>query len=163
MSAFVEQVLATHLTPEPAGTNVATTHLSLLPIVYVTDMARSRAFYQALGCTVRHQGQMWSELLISTETLALHYVDKLPEPGPKQVALAFNSRVPLEEVVTQLEAAGVPLPHDIADEAFGRSLLIVDPDGLTLQINEHDPDLYSESRPITFSRKLIGQCLRYIC
>jgi len=30
-----------------------------------------------------------------------------------------------------------------AFEAFGRSLLLHDPDGLPLQINEHDPDLYA--------------------
>ncbi len=142
LSAFVEQVLASYLTPEPASA-IDTAHpLSLLPIVYVTDMARSLTFYQALGCTVGHQGQMWSELQMGPETIALHYTGKLPEPGPKQVELAFNSRITLEDIVAQLVAAGVPLPHDITDEAFGRSLLIVDPDGLPLQINEHDPDLH---------------------
>jgi hypothetical protein len=29
------------------------------------------------------------------------------------------------------------------DEAFGRSLVVTDPDGLEIQINEHDHELYT--------------------
>lgn len=49
--------------------------------------------------------------------------------------------VPEEELMTQLTAAGISIENDIVDEAFGRSLLLRDPDGLPLQINEHDPAL----------------------
>lgn len=45
--------------------------------------------------------------------------------------------------MAQLQAAGVAVEHEIADEAFGRSLRLRGPDGLPLQINEHDPDLYA--------------------
>lgn len=31
----------------------------------------------------------------------------------------------------------------IADEAFGRFMQVVDPDGLVLQVQEHDPSLYT--------------------
>lgn len=59
------------------------------------------------------------------------------------VELAFATHVRLETVMAQLQAAGVAVEHEIADEAFGRSLRLRGPDGLPLQINEHDPDLYA--------------------
>jgi hypothetical protein len=43
---------------------------------------------------------------------------------------------PLEEVATRL-----PLHRGIADEAFGRSVVVRDPDGTLIQVNEHDPDI----------------------
>jgi hypothetical protein len=50
---------------------------------------------------------------------------------------------PLADIMTALQNAGVTLTNEIVDEAFGRSLTIYDPDGLPIQINEHDPELYS--------------------
>ena len=44
---------------------------------------------------------------------------------------------PLERI-----AELVPLARGIADEAFGRSLVLVDPNGLEIQVNEHDRELY---------------------
>ncbi|MDE0527231.1 MAG: hypothetical protein OXH85_00800 [Truepera sp.] len=41
-----------------------------------------------------------------------------------------------------LAGLGITPLGNIADEAFGRSLLLGDPAGLTIQINEHDPELY---------------------
>ncbi len=31
----------------------------------------------------------------------------------------------------------------IADEAFGRSIVLQDPNGLQIQVNEHDRELYA--------------------
>lgn len=141
LSAFVENVLAGYLSPETADSPQSAPLLKLLPIVYVTDMDRSLSFYQALGFSLKQKGSMWSELQLGEETLALHFAEQLPTTKTKQVELAFTSQAPLEAIVAHLQAAGISLPHEIADEAFGRSLLIVDPDGLPIQINEHDPDL----------------------
>jgi hypothetical protein len=53
--------------------------------------------------------------------------------------LALVARGRLEDVqVSDADALARP----IADEAFGRSLLLRDPDGLTLQVNEHDHELH---------------------
>jgi hypothetical protein len=50
--------------------------------------------------------------------------------------------------VERLRAAGVPLERDIADESFGRSIRLRDPDGLPISVNERDPDLERrEARP----------------
>ena len=44
---------------------------------------------------------------------------------------------PLEAV-----AGLAPPARGIADEAFGRSLILEDPNGLQIQVNEHDRELY---------------------
>ena len=140
LSQFVQEALDAHL----SETDHSPPHalLTPLPIVYVTDMERSLQFYRALGCETHHAGQMWSELRLGPARLALHATNALPS-GPLRVALAFATHVRLEALITQLNDAGITIKNEIADEAFGRSLLIYDPDGLPLQINEHDPDLYA--------------------
>ena len=49
---------------------------------------------------------------------------------------------PLEKVAARLAAAGFPA-GPIMDENFGRSMVVHDPDGAAVQINEHHPELYT--------------------
>jgi len=143
LSTFVENALTSYLA-YLKGTLIhdEDSVLTPLPIVYVMDMARSLTFYQALGATVKNQGNMWSELRFGAAALALHLVDSVSHEG-QQIALAMTAQRPLEFILTTLQQAGIEPPQEIVDEAFGRSLTIHDPDGLPIQINEHDPDLYS--------------------
>lgn len=146
LSKFVENALRARLqasksTPEltPLPEQPA---LSLLPIVYVTDIQRSAQFYGALGGTVLSQSGMWAQLRLGGCHLALHRVKQGDGPSDR-MALAMTAQQPLEQIRDDLRSAGVTPASDIVDEAFGRSLLIHDPDGLPIQINEHDLDLYS--------------------
>ena len=145
LSVFVENALTAYLA---AGQDVAEAAgeedglVSPLPIVYVTDMARSLAFYEALGAAVKNGGAVWSELRFGTAALALHLADSLPQGG-QRLALAMAAQRPLEAIITTLQKANIELTQEIVDEAFGRSLTVHDPDGLPIQINEHDPGLYS--------------------
>jgi predicted enzyme related to lactoylglutathione lyase len=112
-------------------------------IRYVRDVARARGFYQALG--LRHEystrptrkgSVMWTELTGDGGMLALH---QLPEDGPHaSFELCFEAGEPLEDVVGRLRAAGYELETEIVDESFGRSFQVRDPEGLLLQVNEHD-------------------------
>lgn len=144
LSKFVEEALQKHLEDnmDTSPQTVKSASLSLMPIVYVTDMAQSLRFYKALGLTAKNEGQVWSELRLGENALALHYTSEISKGAP-QVGLAMVAHQPLETIIAQLEAGGIILEHEIADEAFGRSLLIYDPDRLPIQINEHDPELYS--------------------
>ena len=119
--------------------------MTLMPIVYVTDMAASTAFYAALGgeLSLSSRSDSWNELKLGGAILALHAAERLPEDRACGLELAFNSAEPLETLADRLRTSGVPLYRDITDEAFGRSLLVQDPDGLLIQINEHDADLYT--------------------
>jgi catechol 2,3-dioxygenase-like lactoylglutathione lyase family enzyme len=104
----------------------------LMPIVYVQDMDASIAFYERLGFAPKSRGEMWSELNAGNgAVLALH---KAPADVVGRVELALVAQEPLERVAEIVE------PHrGIADEAFGRSLLVRDPNGMSIQVNEHDP------------------------
>ena len=139
LSVLVEKALLAYTNDEKTA---VATDMTPMPIIYVTDMSRSLQFYQALGLTLHHQGSVWSELRQGSSILALHLTTTQPS-GPQQVGLAFVAHQPLEAIVAQLAKAGITPPSEIADEAFGRSLLLYDPDGLAIQINEHDPELHA--------------------
>jgi hypothetical protein len=49
---------------------------------------------------------------------------------------------PLETVAARLTAAGFH-PDSPVDESWGRSMSVRDPEGMLVQVNEHDPDLYA--------------------
>ena len=111
--------------------------LNLITIVYVTDMRRSFDFYSSLGFSGKlPEGEMtvWLPMKLGTVPLALHSVAELEAGG--QVGIALNAE-DLEAVANALEELGVPIIRPIQAEAFGRSLVIRDPDGLLIQINEH--------------------------
>jgi catechol 2,3-dioxygenase-like lactoylglutathione lyase family enzyme len=119
--------------------------VKLMPIVYVTEMGRAIDFYTALGLQAHHADRsgMWTELSMGDAVLALHRVPVLPNTADRRMELAFVCTEPLEALTARLKAASVPLERDIADEAFGRSILLRDPDGMLIQINEHDLELYT--------------------
>lgn len=65
-----------------------------------------------------------------------------PPRSAGTVELALVTDEPLEEVARRLDAAGYDY-EPIADEAFGRFMQVVDPDGLLVQLQEHDPSIYT--------------------
>src|SRR5262249_41071293 len=109
----------------------------LMPIVYVHDMDESVAFYERLGLEADNQGrsEMWTELKASEGALLALHAAMGGDRG--RVELAMGATEPLERI-----AGLAPVARGIADEAFGRSLVLVDPNGLQIQVNEHDPELY---------------------
>jgi catechol 2,3-dioxygenase-like lactoylglutathione lyase family enzyme len=141
LSQYVADALAAFTGPVEVPMSTDFTPLTMMPILYVTDMETSLRFYEGLGFTIKNKGVMWSELRLGAGTLALHYTETLP-PQPSRIALAFVTHISLEELIADLQANAIHIPYEIADEAFGRSLLLVDPDDNQIQINEHDPDLY---------------------
>jgi catechol 2,3-dioxygenase-like lactoylglutathione lyase family enzyme len=107
----------------------------LMPIVYVGDMDESVAYYEGLGFDARSRSAHWSTLDAGDGALlALHAADG---DTVGRVELALVADEPLERLV-----GAMPVARGIADEAFGRSLVLRDPNGLQIQVNEHDPELY---------------------
>lgn len=60
----------------------------------------------------------------------------------RRVQLCLVAEESLERIVERLTAAGIDTVDGITDDEFGRSLRVTDPDGLVLQINEQDRELY---------------------
>lgn len=121
--------------------------MRLMPIVYVSDMGKAMDFYSALGLTtdVTDRAAMWAEMQLGDGILALHRSDPQlrHEVRASRLELAFVATQPLELLVERLIATGIALERNITDEGFGRSIMVKDPDGLMIQINEHDRELYT--------------------
>lgn len=113
-----------------------------MPIVYVTDMETSLGWYRRAvpDAEVVSTSPYWSELRAGGSPFALHIAETVT-PGT-QVGLAFTAQRSLEDILADWRAGDISPTRDIADEAFGRSVVITDPDGLTIQINEHETSLY---------------------
>jgi catechol 2,3-dioxygenase-like lactoylglutathione lyase family enzyme len=113
----------------------------VMPIVYVSDLERSSAFYERLGfrSTTTSRAGGWLELTSAGGILALHHADPLPRDLAARVELALVATAPLEEIVAAFAGRGVDVP--IVDQPYGRTITLVDPDGLPITVNEHDQDL----------------------
>jgi predicted enzyme related to lactoylglutathione lyase len=110
--------------------------MELQPIVYVTDMKRAVDWYSTvLDVGPAYQSPAWTALPVGDATLGLHITDI--RPTESYLALSLVAKRPLEEVVQRLESAGISIGREIRDEDFGRSLVVIDPDGTAIQINEH--------------------------
>ncbi len=109
--------------------------MKLQPIVYVTDMEKATAWYsQLLGREPDVGSGHWTTFPVGGAHLALHLNSEPLDAGSVELSLVVDER--LEELASRIA------PHrGIADEAFGRSLVMRDPDGTLIQVNEHDPDL----------------------
>ncbi|MCU0492057.1 MAG: VOC family protein [Chloroflexaceae bacterium] len=147
LSAFVEEALQRYLADSGGSTGHARPDPALQPmlIVYSPNLERAIEFYQRLGfqLTVWNRPRLWAELRWGETLLALHYVESLPRPQGSRAELSFVCRESLEAVVDRLEQAGITPEHPITDESFGRYIVICDPDGTRIQINEHDTGLYT--------------------
>lgn len=112
--------------------------LTVLPIRYVSDVRACREFYARLGLVFEPNASVdvWAQLSADSGALGLHdfAVSKGRAAGSTELAFATDEK--LEVVADRLRDRGYDF--EIADEDFGRSLRLVDPDGVTIQIQEID-------------------------
>jgi hypothetical protein len=118
--------------------------MKVMPIRYVADMSASTKFYAALGLTGGDESRSgnWIELQASAGLLGLHTARSSEQDAPGAVELSFLADEPLEQIAERLSGAGFD-SGVILDENFGRSLRVLDPDGVPVQVNEHDSALYT--------------------
>ena len=110
--------------------------MRLQPIVYTTDMAGTVEWYRkVLSAEPVHASDMWTSFAVGDATLGVHAVDE--QRKGSGVELSFVATEPLDQVVSRLEASGVAIERGLQDETFGRSILLRDPPGNPVQVNEH--------------------------
>ena len=116
----------------------------LRPMVHVEDLTASLAFYEQLGARVVHGRRDGDRALIEIGDARVGLLAHPPYPGQGEgaVELGFECTDPLEEVEARLRARGVTIARPTTDEAGGRQLRLVSPDGLLLTIDELDPVLF---------------------
>ena len=115
--------------------------MKVMPIRYARDVEASVAFYRALGLEVGSVSRPggWAELAGNAGVVALHAAG---DANAGICELVFEADEKLEAVADRLRAGGFAAGA-IVDESFGRSMQVVDPDRVVVQINEHDRDLYT--------------------
>ena len=106
----------------------------------VTDMARSRAFYEGvlgMGLSTNHQ-DCWVEYETEGGTLAITtMVDELTPGAPGGwVALEVDD---LDVWVTKVKADGVKVVRDIFESPVCRMAVILDPDGNCVMLHQCKP------------------------
>lgn len=148
LSDFVAQALEAYLRSQGDGEQATIARqarwLTPMTIVYVRDVARALPFYQALGFEIalRERTGDWIQLRMGDAVLGLHKGEEPSqrEKGGIQLSLIAHER--LEHLLERLAAAGFTTTHPILDESFGRSVQLEAPEGLLIQVDELEIDLY---------------------
>jgi catechol 2,3-dioxygenase-like lactoylglutathione lyase family enzyme len=120
--------------------------MKIVTLVRVGSLERSLSFYSLFGLkeAARRRTGRWVELELGDAVVALHEVPVVPpDADPARVSLTFESDVPLEVLTARLSSNGYPPEVPAFDEAFGRTMMVRDPDGLLIAINERDRELYT--------------------
>lgn len=114
----------------------------LQPMIHVTDMAASVAFYEQLGGSVIHGGRdaEWVLMQLGTTQIVLLARPPRQSDGESTVELNFLCTVPLDRLAQQLHRSGAAAATLVTDPTFGLQLHVQSPDGLLIRINEVDPD-----------------------
>ena len=141
LSEFVADALRAWLQAPPPRDDPRPGELEPVAVLFVRDMRASLSFCRTLGLRLhaRSRNGRWAELDAVNGRMALHAAES---EGEQRIELSFESHGPLEPIAQRLSAAGFKV-EDIVDEGFGRSLCVRDPNGLPIQLNELDPDMYA--------------------
>lgn len=140
LSDFVADALRVQLHGPAPARHPAGAELRPMPILFVRNMRASLGFWRALGfrLVARSRNGRWAELEGARGGFGVHLADDERE---QQIELTFDSMRPLEPLAERLRAAEFTV-EDIVDEGFGRSMRVHEPNGLVMQINELDKELF---------------------
>lgn len=110
--------------------------MKLQPIIYTADTEAAVNWYgTVLGSKPSYQSDMWTSFDLDSSTLGVHFIEALPERG--RVELSLVTTEPLEAVLLRLADHAIEPTRGISEETFGRSIVLEDPDGTPVQVNEH--------------------------
>ena len=102
----------------------------------VTDMARSRAFYEGvLGLAVEtNHGDRWIEYGVGGGTFVIqNHTGETPSGNRGLVAFEVDD---LEGIVARLKTAGTPFTMDVTESPICRFAMVQDPDGTAVWVHQ---------------------------
>jgi hypothetical protein len=119
------------------------TEIVVRPVRFTADVPAMQSFLELIGLRpwlVTDQGG-WSDMACGGGRVALHDATASTSGAPAgQTTLCFEAD-DLAQLGNHLTAAGVA-DVTIYDEAYGRVLTCLDPDGATIAVDERPTDLY---------------------
>ncbi len=117
--------------------------LRVQPMVHVEAMTAALDFYEALGGRLVFGSRDGDWALVTFEGSMLSLLAHPPGDGRREtVELQFTCAAPLEKVEEHLRAIDPALiERGVGDEAFGRMLKVLTPDGLLVKVLELEHDL----------------------
>lgn len=122
----------------PPVTAPPSARLELQPVVHVSDMPASVAFYERLGGEIvhGHRDDDWVLLQLGTAQISLIAGARVTVADQSPVELSFAAATPIEQLQRVLPGARLA-----TDRNFGRQLQVRSPDGLLIRISQREPDL----------------------
>lgn len=110
--------------------------MQLMNVIFVSDMRRSVAFYEAVGLKRSGEGEpdgYWNEFPLESGTIALH-LDEDARPLGRRVDLMFGlpDDGSLDRTFDIARVRGLDIGSEIRQEDFGRVFWLRDPDGLEI-------------------------------
>lgn len=118
--------------------------MRVTPVRFTADVPGLRRFTEALGLRstmVSGSGDWATAAAAAGGAVAMHTAAAADPPrAPGTTELSFETDEPLEDLQQRLRVAGFEAV--VVDEAFGRSLRVVDPDGVEVQVNAVMTDHY---------------------
>jgi hypothetical protein len=143
LSQYVENALLDYARPvdKRRGGGRPDNQLTMMPIVYSSDVDKLSAFFERLGGQprLRKHRDGWIELILGRALIAMHRA--APEFKPEEVELTLVYAGKLETLRDELKEH-VEI-SDIRDVEYGRFMIATAPTGFRIQITELDHELYS--------------------
>ena len=109
--------------------------LEFQPVVHVSDMPASVAFFLRLGAGIVHGRPEDDWVLLQMGAVQISLIAGSPPTADAcPVELNFGVVTPIEQLQRVLPGARLT-----TDRTFGRRLLVRSPDGLLIRINQREP------------------------
>ncbi len=134
------------MTTTDAATGTTTADLVVRPVRFTDDVPAMQAFLELLGLRPRIVAERggWVDLVSAAGMVALHSAaDSTLGARPGETSLSFEV-ADAEATRDRLVAAGFDAA--VVDESYGRDVVVTDPTGHELLINEQATDLYGYRR-----------------
>lgn len=143
LSQYVENALLDYARPvdKRRGGGQTEHQLTMMPIVYTSDVDRLSGFFERLGGQprLRKHRDGWMELILGRALVAMHRLAPEFEPEAVELTLVYSGRLETlrDEIHDEIEVS------DIRDVEYGRYMIATAATGFRIQITELDHELYS--------------------